>query len=75
MKINKPKIDKRRYILKTITWRLIASAFTIILIWLFTNNWELSLGLGGVEIVGKMILYYTHERIWYKYSDFGVKKN
>ena len=28
--------------------------------------------VGGVELITKMLLYYCHERVWYK-SNFGIK--
>jgi len=28
--------------------------------------------VGSLELVTKMVLYYFHERIWYK-SNFGIK--
>lgn len=65
------KIRHKRHILKTITWRIVATLATILIVLAFTGNLELSLGAGGVEIIIKMILYYLHERIWYRY-DIGI---
>jgi uncharacterized membrane protein len=28
--------------------------------------------IAGVEVITKMILYYVHERVWYRYSKLGV---
>jgi len=64
-------IKHKRHVLKTITWRIVATSFTIIVVWLFTGNLEFSVGIGIVEFFGKMILYYFHERLWYK-SDIGI---
>jgi len=65
------KIRHKRHILKTVTWRIIATIATILIVLFFTGNIELSLSAGAVEIVIKMILYYLHERAWYKY-DIGI---
>jgi len=65
------KINHKRHILKTITWRIIATISTILIVWIFTGDLELSLGAGAVEVIIKMILYYLHERMWYKY-DIGI---
>jgi len=59
-------ISKRRHIIKTITWRIVASFDTMLLSWLITGNLILGLKIGLVEVFTKMILYYIHERIWYK---------
>ena len=65
--------DKTRHILKSITWRLVGTIDTVILSWFITGNLEIGLKIGGVEVVTKMILYYYHERIWFKYIKLGRK--
>jgi uncharacterized membrane protein len=65
--------DRIRHILKSITWRLIGTIDTVILGWLITDNLEMGLKIGGVEIITKMILYYFHERVWYRYIRLGKK--
>ena len=32
------------------------------------------MSIGGVEVITKMVLYFLHERAWYKFSNFGVKE-
>jgi len=66
-------VAKRRHILKTITWRIIGTLDTMILSWVITGNWKWGIAIGGVEIITKMILYYLHERAWYRFSNFGIK--
>jgi adenylylsulfate kinase len=65
--------DRIRHILKAITWRVVGTIDTVLLGWLITGNLELGLKIGGVEVVTKMVLYYVHERIWYKYIRLGNK--
>ena len=65
--------DKTRHILKSITWRLVGTIDTIILSWAITGNLEIGLKIGGVEVITKMILYYFHERAWYRFSNYGIK--
>jgi uncharacterized membrane protein len=65
--------DKLRHILKTVTWRIVGTVDTIILSWLITENFTLGLKIGGVEVITKMILYYLHERVWFKYIKLGRK--
>ena len=68
------KVEVKRHILKTITWRLVGTIDTIILSWLITGNLTIGLAIGGVEVLTKMLLYFLHERVWYKYIKFGLKK-
>jgi len=70
----KTKVSLKRHILKTLTWRIVGTVDTIVLSWLITGSWKLGLSIGGVEVITKMILYFFHERIWYKYSDAGVDR-
>jgi uncharacterized membrane protein len=68
-------VSRKRHILKTISWRIIGTIDTIILSGIITGSWKFGLAIGGVEVITKMILYYFHERAWYKFSKFGLKKN
>ena len=57
---------ERRHILKTFTWRIIATLTTTIIAWLVTGDPMIGLKVGGIEFVIKMLLYYIHEKAWYK---------
>lgn len=72
LKIFKQNNAKVRHVIKTITWRFIGTLDTIILAWLITGKAEFGLTIGGLELVTKMILYYLHERTWYKIK-FGLE--
>lgn len=63
--------SKTRHIAKTITWRIIGTFDTIILAWIISGDPATGLKIGGAEVVTKMILYYFHERVWYKVN-FGL---
>jgi uncharacterized membrane protein len=65
------KKSRIRHIAKTITWRIIASLTTFILAYIFTQDITKSLWLMGTEMVLKLLLYYYHERVWFKYGKLG----
>jgi uncharacterized membrane protein len=44
----------------------------MLLSWLVTGNPLTGLKIGLSELLTKMILYYLHERVWYR-IDFGLK--
>ena len=48
-----------------------ASIATFIIGWIATGDMTLGFTIGAADVVIKLILYYFHERIWYK-SKFGV---
>jgi len=58
--------SKARHIVKTITWRIIGTIDTMCVGWIITGSPLTGLKIGGFEIMTKMILYYGHERAWYK---------
>ena len=67
-------MDSRvRHIAKSITWRVIASATTFSLALIYFGRAEISkISLLVVfETIIKMLIYYLHERIWFKIN-FGL---
>ena len=67
-------VSYKRHILKTISWRVVGTVDTILLSWFITGSWKLGLSIGGVEVITKMVLYFLHERAWYKFSEYGIDK-
>lgn len=66
-------VSRKRHILKTLTWRIVGTIDTMVLAWVITGNPMTGLKVGGAEVITKMILYYLHERVWYR-SKFGINK-
>lgn len=54
----------KRSLLKALSWRILATLTTILLVYLFTGDLLISAGVGGVEVVAKLLLYFGHERVW-----------
>lgn len=61
-----------RTIFKTLSWRILATSTTLILVYIFTENIAISASVGILETIAKTILYYLHERVWNK-TNFGRK--
>lgn len=68
-------VQVKRHILKTITWRIVGTIDTMILGWVVTGDLKMGLAIGGFEMITKMVLYFLHERVWYKHIKFGIDKN
>lgn len=66
-------VQQKRHIAKAITWRVIASTTTVLLAWLFTGEITVGVGIGVSELVIKTLLYYFHERTWYR-CKWGVRR-
>ena len=58
------KEKHQRSIAKTITWRIIATLTTVALVFLFTGELAISLGVGVLDVIIKLLFYYIHERAW-----------
>ena len=56
----------KRHIAKTITWRIVGTLDTILLSWVISGNSITGLKIGLAEAITKMLLYYFHERVWFK---------
>lgn len=65
--------SKKRHIAKTITWRCIGTLDTMLLAWLISGNPLTGLKIGAAEVITKMLLYYLHERTWYKIN-YGLNE-
>jgi uncharacterized membrane protein len=65
---------KKRHLAKAITWRIIASVVTAAIAFMFGLPAEAVSAVFIADLVIKFVLYYTHERIWYKYIPYGVVK-
>ena len=68
-------VSYKRHIAKTVSWRIIGTIDTVIISGLITGSWGAGLAIGGIEVISKMVLYFLHERIWYKFIKFGINKN
>lgn len=60
------KSSNKRHVLKTFSWRGIGTVDTIVLSWIITGNPLIGLKIGGAEVITKMLLYFGHEKIWYR---------
>jgi len=72
--MEKTKVSYRRHLLKTLTWRIVGTIDTMLLGWLVSGDPMVGITIGSFEVATKMVLYFIHERIWYK-IDFGVKRD
>lgn len=58
----------KRSILKSFSWRLLATLTTAALVYATTGEWDLAVAIGSMEVVAKFILYYLHERAWQRWG-------
>jgi uncharacterized membrane protein len=58
------KDSRTRSLLKGLTWRVVATATTIAIVWAITGDTQVAIQIGAVEVVAKIVVYYLHERAW-----------
>ncbi len=66
--LNGAKEKVFRSIVKSITWRIIGTSSLIAVTYFFTKNFDLSVAIGGIDIISNLILYFVHERVWERIS-------
>jgi len=62
-----------RSIAKGISWRIVATTTTVVIVYVFFGRLDLAIAAGLIETVLKVALYWAHERIWMKIK-WGRKK-
>lgn len=67
------QVSHKRHLAKAVTWRIIASLTTAAIAFAFGLPPKAVGGVFVADLVIKFVLYYAHERAWYKYIKYGVK--
>jgi len=65
----------KRHILKSITYRLLSSCIGFLIIFFFTGSIKIGATFSIGELIFKPIIYFIHERAWFKYIKYGIKIN
>jgi uncharacterized membrane protein len=66
-------VSKKRHLAKAVTWRIVASIVTALIAWYFGLPPKAVGAVFVADLIIKFVLYYGHERMWYKYIRYGVK--
>lgn len=64
--------ERRRSVVKGISWRCLATLDTILLALIFTGSVRAALSIGSIELLTKTLWYYAHERAWLLAPEAGV---
>ena len=67
------KVSPKRHLAKAVTWRIIASITTAIIAYMFGLPPKAVGAVFVADLIIKFVLYYIHERVWYKSIKFGLK--
>ena len=79
--LDKVKVHRKRHFAKTITWRIIGTLDTFIIgkfLMTYTGHEEYSTQAAGLiavlELITKTVLYYFHERAWFKLDWVNIRQ-
>ena len=56
--------DQKRSWAKAVSWRAVATATTMALVYGLTGQFELMVGVGLLDLILKLVFYFLHERAW-----------
>ena len=62
-----------RSLAKAVSYRVLGSAVTALIVLLFSGSLKVSLGVGALDMLSKIALYFLHERLW-NYIPYGRPK-
>lgn len=65
--------SRKRSLVKSISWRIIATTITMLVSFIWLGEWTSAIALALTANAIKSLLYYAHERGWNRIS-FGRKK-
>jgi uncharacterized membrane protein len=68
------QVTRKRHIAKTISYRIISTSIGFLIMWFATGSIIIGTTFSLAELIYKPIQYYIHERIWYKWVKYGLKK-
>ena len=67
-------VENKRHIAKAITYRLLSSSIGFFILYITTGSVKVGAAFSAAELIVKPIIYYIHERVYYRFINFGLKK-
>jgi uncharacterized membrane protein len=64
----------KRHIAKTISYRILSTTVGFLIMWGISGSIKIGAAFGAAELLLKPFIYFIHERFWYKWIKFGLKK-
>ena len=65
--------SQARSLAKAVSYRVLGSTVTALIVLLFSGSLKISLGVGALDMLSKIALYFLHERLW-NYIPYGRPK-
>jgi len=77
MVVKKYKLFNKKFLAKTVTWKLIDGIVTFVLCFLLTGELFISANLAILEVLVESVFYYLHEHVWDKtqWGEYKMENN
>ena len=66
------RVSPKRHLAKTVSYRLVSTGVGFLIMWYATGSIKIGAAFGAAELLLKPVIYYLHERAWYKWTKFGL---
>ena len=67
-------VERKRHVVKAISYRILSTLIGFMVLVIATGSIELGAMFSVAELLWKPVQYYVHERIWYRWIKYGIKK-
>ena len=64
---------RKRHIAKAVTYRFLSTGLGFLAVWMGTGSMKAGILFSVADLVFKPILYYLHDRVWFKHIPYGLK--
>ena len=64
----------KRHIAKTISYRILSTTVGFLIMWVISGSIKIGAAFVVAELILKPFIYFLHERFWYKWIKYGLKK-
>ena len=66
------KIHIKRHLAKTFSYGIFDTIITFVFFYILTNNFLVSLYSGLIKMVITFLTYFSHEKIWHRWINYGI---
>ncbi len=66
-------IQAKRHLAKTISYRILSTSIGFVIMWTISGSIKIGATFSIAELAIKPLIYFLHERFWYKYIKYGIK--
>ena len=67
-------VERKRHIAKAVSYRVLSTLIGFAVLVIATGSIELGAMFSIAELLWKPVQYYVHERVWYRWIKYGLKK-